>query len=68
MDLLPISEHLVSKGTVRVMCVSVAVSAAQYGAGGGGGSSCEHVRDVRVSAPRKTLEPRKRLSRGNIDK
>lgn len=29
MDLLPISEHLVSKGTVRVMCVSVAASAVQ---------------------------------------
>lgn len=52
-DLLPISKHLVSKGTVPVMCVSVAVSAVQYGAGGGGDSSCERVRDVPVSSPRE---------------
>lgn len=36
MHLLPISEHLVSKGTVRV---SVAVSAVQYGAGGAVGTA-----------------------------
>lgn len=60
MHLLPISEHLVSKGTVRV---SVAVSAVQYGAGGGvGDSSCEHVRDVPVSSPRKPWSPERRRS------
>lgn len=40
MDLSPISEHLVSKGTVRDMSLSasVAVSALQCGGGGGGGA------------------------------
>lgn len=44
------------------MCASVAVSAVLYGAGGGGGdSSCEHVRDVAVKAPRIVPEPGKEM-------
>lgn len=66
MDLSPISEHLVSKGTVRdtSLSASVAVSALQCGGGGGGGgggtdrqlmSTCE--RRVRGARELTTYQP-----------